>query len=396
MDKQPTFVSLVKDALHHLYDYDRLENHPLALRLLPTITSGGPSRAQQMNRLLLETIEELHPPSQSPRDASRARFYAILTSRFVDEKPLSDILRALGCSRSQFFREQRKAITMLAHLLETKLPQPISTPNQHAELLHVEAERVLAQRESVDAVEIVQGIFQVVGELAKQRGVVLEFAPSPHLPPLYGSRTLLRQVFLETLSRLITRPGTQRVRLQMNREGSRVAVELIAEPGMPSDAASGSMPDLEPVHRLVKMVGGQWQGVEIQTDGCRCRFNLSTDKQKVLLVVDDNEGIVRAFRGYLADYNYQVVGATTGAEALRLARELRPTAITLDVMMPTQDGWEILQSLKSDPATQHIPVIICSVLEDPELARALGASAYLGKPVSEVDLLTALENLHSA
>jgi CheY-like chemotaxis protein len=393
MDEQHAFVSLVKDALHHLYDYERLENHPLTLRLLPQVSPGGPSRAQQMNRLLLETIEALHPPSPSSPDASRARFYTILTLRFVDEKPLPDILRALGFSRSQFFREQHKAITMLAHLLETKLSPPVSTPNQHTELLNAEAERVLTERESVDAVEIVQGIFQVIGGLARQHNVVLEFVPSPHLPPLYGSRTLLRQVFLETLSHLITRPGTQRVRLRMSHQGSSVAIQLTAAPGMPSDVTSGSMPDLEPVRRLVKMVGGQWQGVEIRTDGCTCRFNFPTDKQKVLLVVDDNEGIIRAFRGYLADYNYQVIGATTGTEALRLARELRPAAITLDVMMPTQDGWEILHALKTDPATQHIPVIICSVLEDPALARALGASTYLGKPVTESDLLTALQNL---
>jgi CheY-like chemotaxis protein len=317
----------------------------------------------------------------------------ILASRFVEEKPLPDILHALGYSRSQFFREQRKAITMLAHLLETKLPQQISTPNQHAEILNVEVERALGQRESVDVVEIVQGIFQVVGGLAKQRGVVLEFASSPPLPPLYSSRTLLRQVFLEVLSHMITRSGTQRVHLQINREGRRVAVELTAEASLPSGATCSATPNLDPIRRLVETIGGQWQGMEVLRDRCVCRFSFPADKQKTLLVVDDNEGIIRVFQNYLIDYDYQVIGATTGAEALRLARELRPTAITLDVMMPTQDGWEILQALKTDPATQHIPVIICSVLEDPELAHSLGSAAYLSKPVAEIDLLTALQNL---
>jgi CheY-like chemotaxis protein len=62
-------------------------------------------------------------------------------------------------------------------------------------------------------------------------------------------------------------------------------------------------------------------------------------------------------------------------------------------MMPTQDGWEILQALKNDPATQHVPVIICSVLDDPELARSLGAVAYLHKPVTQADLLSVLTTL---
>ena len=77
----------------------------------------------------------------------------------------------------------------------------------------------------------------------------------------------------------------------------------------------------------------------------------------------------------------------------RLAREVLPAAITLDIMMPNQDGWEILQALKSDPATRSIPVIICSVLEDPELAHSLGAAAYLQKPISQAALLDVLGEL---
>ena len=114
---------------------------------------------------------------------------------------------------------------------------------------------------------------------------------------------------------------------------------------------------------------------------------------KVLLAIEDNEGIVRVFQGYLATYGYVVMGATSGDEALRLAREVSPIAITLDIMMPTQDGWEILQVLKSDPVTRSIPVIICSVLEDPQLARSLGAVAYLQKPISQADLLDVLSRL---
>ena len=68
-------------------------------------------------------------------------------------------------------------------------------------------------------------------------------------------------------------------------------------------------------------------------------------------------------------------------------------ALQVDVMMPFQDGWEVQQRLKSEPATQHIPIIICSVLDDPELAFSLGAVAYLKKPVSQTDLGEALNGL---
>jgi len=174
-----------------------------------------------------------------------------------------------------------------------------------------------------------------------------------------------------------------------------VMVELMIQVNASNilDDEDSQGPDLEAVRRLVESVDGHWSGIEIHREGYLCRFDFPTDRQKVLLVVEDNESVIRAFRRYLTGYNYQVIGATTGPEALRLAHEVNPVAITLDVMIPNQDGWEILQALKKDPATGDVPVIICSVLEDPELAYSLGATAYLHKPVAQADLLNMLDNL---
>jgi CheY-like chemotaxis protein len=152
-------------------------------------------------------------------------------------------------------------------------------------------------------------------------------------------------------------------------------------------------PGLEPVRRLVELMNGNWQTFELNLYGCTCRFDFPAGATKVLLVVDDNEAVSQAFGRYLVEYGYQIAGASNGAEALQLARELNPALITLDVMIPGQDGWEILHALKHNPATQHIPVIICSVLEDPELAGSLGAAGYLQKPVAQADLLAALERM---
>jgi CheY-like chemotaxis protein len=286
---------------------------------------------------------------------------------------------------------------MLASVLRERLLQEAPLPTELDNLLDAEAERVLVQREAVDPIEVIQGVLEAVNPLAKQHGVALGQDFGPRLPPIYGSRTLLRQVFLKALSNLIIRPGAQRVYIKMCHERQKVTAELIIEPGIPGfrpgDVGDRRVPNMDAVQRLVEMAGGHWQGLELGPEGCTCRFDFPADSQRVLLVVEDNEAVIRAFRRYLAGYNYQVIGATTGAEALRLAREASPAVITLDVMMPNQDGWEILQLLKNDPTTQHIPVIICSVLEDPELAHSLGAIAYLRKPVTQADLLSALNNL---
>jgi CheY-like chemotaxis protein len=215
------------------------------------------------------------------------------------------------------------------------------------------------------------------------------------LPVIYGSRTLLRQIFLTALSQLITQPGSRQIHLRLSHAKQRVEVELTAKFSLSwlEAAAHGQKPGLEPVRRLVELMNGHWQLFELNEHGWTCRFDFPAGAEKVLLVVDDNEAVPQAFYRYLADYSYQVIGATTGTEALRLARELSPAIITLDVMIPGQDGWEILHALKLDPTTQHIPVIICSVLEDPDLARSLGAAGYLQKPVLQADLLVTLERM---
>lgn len=400
MPDRDEFHQQVRDALHHLYDYPYLENHPLTLQYWPEVPRGGSSRAHRFSRLLLESIEDLNPPGKVAADASHVRFYSLLVYRYVEEWSLADILRELGYSRSQFFREQQKAITMLASVLREKLQRQMPPSDEPQSLLDTEAERVLTRHEVVDPVEIVQGVLEVVRHLAEQRDVTLTCDLAPGLPSIYGSRTLLRQVLLKGLSDLISYPDTRRICVQMCSERERLVTQLLTEHGrsdrQPGGATVNREPNLEPVRRLVKMMGGHWQGVEFGSKACVCSFDFPAESKKVLLVIEDNEGIIRVFQGYLAGYDYMVVGATTGGEALKLARQVSPTAITLDIMMPNQDGWEILQALKNDAVTRPIPVIICSVLEDPELARSLGAAAYLQKPVSQADILNVLNELSGA
>src|SRR5438874_496943 len=79
---------------------------------------------------------------------------------------------------------------------------------------------------------------------------------------------------------------------------------------------------------------------------------------------------------------FRVVACSSGPEALRLAKELRLQAITLDVMMPGMDGWPVLTAFKEDTETASIPVIILSIIDDRNLGHALGAADYLVKPWS--------------
>ncbi|MBM4135760.1 MAG: response regulator [Nitrospira sp.] len=113
----------------------------------------------------------------------------------------------------------------------------------------------------------------------------------------------------------------------------------------------------------------------------------------LILVVEDDLPSAEILTLHLTQAGYRVAHAFDGEEALKKARSLKPFAITLDVMLPQKDGWEVLQELKSDQETAEIPVIIHSVINNKELAFALGATDYLLKPLDRKALITKLEEI---
>ncbi|MGH2468884.1 MAG: response regulator, partial [Chloroflexota bacterium] len=115
------------------------------------------------------------------------------------------------------------------------------------------------------------------------------------------------------------------------------------------------------------------------------------DGQPLVLVVEDDARVASLLNLYLTRGGYRAVVADSGAAALENARRLHPLAITLDILLPGLDGWEVLRELKSDPATRDIPVVVVSVLDDEQMGQALGAADYLVKPVDRAALLARLE-----
>ena len=109
-----------------------------------------------------------------------------------------------------------------------------------------------------------------------------------------------------------------------------------------------------------------------------------------VLVIDDEPAVRDLMQRFLAEEGFRVVTAAGGEEGLRRARELRPDAITLDVMMPGMDGWAVLSALKADPDLADIPVVMLTIVDDKNLGYALGAADYLTKPIDRERLVTVL------
>jgi len=112
-----------------------------------------------------------------------------------------------------------------------------------------------------------------------------------------------------------------------------------------------------------------------------------------VLVIDDEEEVRILLENYLREAGYLVVSARDGKEGLELARRLKPFAITLDLIMPETDGWEVLKELKMSEDTREIPVIVVSVSNDRTTGLALGASGYVVKPVDQRTLLAEMRRV---
>ena len=119
----------------------------------------------------------------------------------------------------------------------------------------------------------------------------------------------------------------------------------------------------------------------------------SSADNRTILVAEDNKQAAHLLGIYLMEAGYRVEYATDGEAAIAKAAEIKPFAITLDIMLPKKDGWQVLKALKANSDLQSIPVIIVSITEERQLGFGLGAVGHLVKPIDKTTLLASLRSL---
>ncbi len=356
---------------------------------------------------VLRAIKDLKPADQTPPAARIRRIYALLNYRYVENLSQEGAAERLGITARHLRREQLDALHVLALRLwagsEPAATEPapaaegvddlaadestaeLDPPEWRAQLrqelatLHEGAPAAVASLN-----EIITTVAALGRALTDRRGITLLAAPPVEEISVAMHPAALRQVLLAAIAELAGRmtQGQLAVRAQRHAEGVRLTVE-----GAPIPAQS--RPDTRFIQDLLDVPGGI-ASVEGGAEGVVIHIDLPA-VEHVVLVVDDNLDMAHLYRRYLTGTGFYMIHAAQGQHALVAAESSAPAVIVLDVMLPDVDGWALLTQMHEHPALRAVPIIVCSVVREEELALALGAAAYLRKPISREAFLGALD-----
>ena len=235
--------------------------------------------------------------------------------------------------------------------------------------------------------QVAEEALSLVQPLAQQMHVRLRLSlPADATMRAVCDPAFLRQMLVRVLSLAVQSSKAGKVVVGGEVAEQRVALVL----HLHTEDAAALANSLVTVQRLCQAQGIVCD-VSVQPSG-EAVLSLAVPRRAPwrVLVIEDNPGAVDLYRRYLPVEEWQVQATTDPRVGLELVKTVRPHVVVLDIMMPHVDGWTVLRSLKENPQTRHAPVVVCSIVDDPPLAKALGACACLSKPVSQAQLLVAL------
>jgi CheY-like chemotaxis protein len=383
-------VEQVKDALEHLYDYPHLQKHPLLHK--PESPEQSPeSPVQQLRRELLESIETLNPGETVPFRSPHARLYNILHLHYVEGMTVQETANELGISLRQAYRDLRKGEESVAAVLWPLRQETPSAEPRAIRLSSIQAEmaRLETNARPTDMRSLLEQAQKAVEPLAGQHSINFQVTSPPEPVVVTTDGAIAHQVLVNMLSHVVKQAQPGPVTIALHSDQDQVVLTVGYEPQPETTRLAAVNPVV--VHLLDRL---GWEVAQEENNQFPRLVSIRMEAHgPTVLVIDDNEGLVELLGRYLTGHNCRVTAAASGQEGLKLAQDLLPDAIILDVMMPEMDGWEFLQRLRSLPQLTDTPVIICSVFNDPELAYSLGASANLPKPVGRQDVLEVLRQL---
>jgi CheY-like chemotaxis protein len=295
--------------------------------------------------------------------------------------------------------------------------------NEILDLSKVEAGRMVLEPSTFRVEQALEYAVSLVRERAARHGITVRITVDEGVDTIDADELRFKQVLLNLLSNAVKfTPDGGDVRVRATRRPDELVV-TVADTGVgipPEDRdrifesfqqggrgvarEEGTGLGLTLTRRIVELFNGRlWLDSEVgvgSTFGFAVPLGMNAgnvsrpeapgaDRTSILLV-DDDRASLDLMTAYLEGTGIHLERATDGVEALRLAGQLQPAALVLDIRLPHLDGWQVLDRLREDPRTAAIPIVVVSVVDEHARGLAQGAAAYLLKPVSRDDLLAAL------
>lgn len=353
----------------------------------------------------------------------------------------------IGPNGDPLTRDQRMAIEKVLkngkHLLQLI--------NDILDLSKLESGRMSVSIESEDVPSVVSNCVMTVEPLVKSKGVELTYDIEPNLPVLSTDIVKVRQILVNLLSNAakFTEKGEVSIKVYQKNglvhfavKDSGIGIEeknlgLIFEEFRQVDSSNtrkykGTGLGLPIARKLAIMLEGDLSVQSVYGQGSTFTLSIPPvypakkgpetvqDLQKLvpkmtqpqpqtqlrpengtplssvakglqILCIDDDPDVIEILRKYLVPEGYSVAGALSGDEGIAMAIQSKPALITLDIMMPKKDGWQVLRELKQNDATKDIPVVIHSIIDNKPLAMTLGAVDVMTKPTDPSRLLTLIK-----
>ena len=307
--------------------------------------------------------------------------------------------------------------------------------NDILDLSKIEAGKMDIYLEDVEIVPLLEEVRSIIVPMAEKNANVLEYRLADNLGSMHTDRTKLKQSLLNLFSNGSKFTQNGRLTLDVKRfETDKPMVSFaVADTGIgmteeqlgrlfqafnQADASTtkkygGTGLGLAITRNFCQLLGGNVTVTSKPGEGSTFTIvlpdspvapapakaadapplSVEVDAAPTVLVVDDDPTARELLSANLKGAGYRLLQASSGDEALSLARSTRPDAITLDVMMPKPDGWDVLSALKADADLRDIPVVIVTMLSDRGIGLSLGAVEVLTKPVERAQLTALIHNL---